>query len=117
MNQIGAARHRYGPAMPFMFLILAFLIGAVVWGFFHASPRGVPRGRLLGCNIVILAAAVAAALVSALPLYVDALAAQPESKFMAVYLAIMAGGAAFMIVTAVGGLARNLVLFPISMRA
>ena len=27
--------------MHFMFLILAFLLCAVVWGFFQANPRGV----------------------------------------------------------------------------
>jgi hypothetical protein len=36
---------------------------------------------------------------------------------MSVYLAIMAGGTAFMIVAASGGLVRNLVLFPLSKRA
>jgi hypothetical protein len=36
---------------------------------------------------------------------------------MAAYLAIMAGGAGFMIVVATGGLARNLLLFPPSRRA
>jgi hypothetical protein len=75
--------------MPFMFLILAFLIGAVVWGFFHANPQG-----------------------AALPLHADALAQHPEQRFMAVYLAIMAGGAALMQVLIAGGLVRNLLLFP-----
>lgn len=28
--------------MHFMFLILAFMLWAVVWGFFHANPKGVP---------------------------------------------------------------------------
>ena len=102
--------------MPFMFLILAFLLWAVVWGFFHANPRGVdPRG-LLACNIAILVAGVALALVSAIPLYGDALVAKPDHKFVAVYLAIMAGGSAFMIVVAVGGLLRNLLVFPLSRR-
>jgi len=54
--------------MHFMFLILAFLLWAVVWGFFHANPK-------------------------------------------------MAGGAAFMIVVAAGGLARNLLIFPLSKRS
>ena len=102
--------------MPFMFLILAFLLGAVLWGFFHSNPRGVPTGRLLACNIAILVAAAIAAAASALPLYGDALALHPESRFMAAALAIMAGGAAFMIVATLGGLARNLLLFPLSRR-
>ena len=102
--------------MPFMFLILAFLLWAVVWGFFHANPRGVdPRG-LLACNIAILVAGVALAFVSAIPLYGDALVAKPDHKAVAIYLAIMAGGSAFMIVVAVGGLLRNLLVFPLSKR-
>lgn len=102
--------------MPFMFLILAFLLWAVVWGFFHANPRGVnPRG-LLACNIAILVAGVALAFVSAIPLYGDALAAKPDHKVVPAYLAIMAGGSAFMIVVAAGGLLRNLLIFPLSRR-
>jgi len=58
--------------MHFMFLIMAFLLCAVVWGFFHANPHGVAK---------------------------------------------MAGGTAFMMVVATGGLLRNLVLFPLSRRA
>ncbi|MCD6042574.1 MAG: hypothetical protein K0R40_2177 [Burkholderiales bacterium] len=102
--------------MPFMFLILAFLLWAVVWGFFHANPRGVGRRSLLACNIAILVSGVALALVSAIPLYGDALVAKPDHKAVAAYLAIMAGGSAFMIVVAVGGLLRNLVVFPLGKR-
>jgi len=69
--------------MHFMFLILAFLLWAVVWGFFHANPK----------------------------------AARPEHGAVAVYLAAMAGGAAFMIVVAAGGLARNLLIFLLSKRS
>jgi hypothetical protein len=107
----------YGNRMHFMFLILAFMLWAVVWGFFHANPRGVPRGALLACNIAIIALGVAAALTSAVPLYFDARAAKPEHAATAVYLAVMAGGAAFMIVLAAGGLARNLLVFPLSRRS
>ena len=53
---------------------------------------------------------------SAPPLYADALIAKPGDKVLAACLAIMAGGAAFMIVVAVGGLIRNLWLFPPSKR-
>jgi len=102
--------------MPFMFLILAFLLCAVFWGFFHANPRGVHAGWLLACNIAIVALGVVLALVAAIPLYGDAVAAQPDHRAIAVYLAVMAGGTGFMIVVAVGGLLRNLVLFPPSRR-
>lgn len=117
MHQRQVAWADYGNRMHFMFLILAFLLWAVVWGFFHANPRGVPRGALLACNIAIFALAVAATLVSAVPLYFDALASRPEHAAVAVYLASMAGGAAFMIVVAAGGLVRNLLLFPLSKRS
>lgn len=99
-----------------MFLILAFLLCTVVWGFFHANPRGVDAVRLMACNIVILALAVVLAFVAAIPLYHDAVAKSPEDGAVAVYLAIMAGGSGFMIVVAVAGLFRNLVLFPLSRR-
>lgn len=104
------------PLMHFMFLILAFLLCAVVWGFFHANPRGVKAGRLLACNILILALGVAFAAAAAIPLYGDALAQRPDHKALAVYLAIMVAGSGFMIVVAVGGLVRNLLLFPLSRR-
>lgn len=103
--------------MHFMFLILAFLLWAVVWGFFHANPKGVARAGLVACNAAIFALAAVAALASALPLYADALAVRPDHGAVAVYLASMAGGAAFMIVVAAGGLARNLVIFPLSKRS
>ena len=102
--------------MPFMFLILIFLLCAVVWGFFHANPRGVDAMRLLACNVLILALGVVFALAAAIPLYGDALVRQPEQKAVAVYLAIMVAGSGFMIVVAVGGLLRNVVLFPPSRR-
>ncbi len=103
--------------MHFMFLILAFLLCAVVWGFFHSNPQGVSRAKLLACNIVVLALGVAGGLASGLILYRDALVARPDERMLAVYLAIMAGCTAFMIVAAVGGLARNLFFFPLSSRS
>ena len=102
--------------MHFMFLIPAFLLWAVLWGFFHANPRGVNVRMLLACNVAILVLGVVLALVSAIPLYGDALAQKPDHKAVAVYLAAMAGGAAFMIVVATGGLLRNLFLFPLGKR-
>lgn len=103
--------------MHFMFLILAFLLCAVVWGFFHSNPRGVDRNWLLACNVAILVLAVALSLGAAIPFYGDAVLAKPDHKSIAVYLAIMVGGSGFMIVVAVGGLVRNLVLFPLSRRS
>jgi hypothetical protein len=102
--------------MHFMFLIMAFLLFAVVWGFFHANPQGVSPTALLVWNVGILALAAVLALVAAIPLYHDAVAAKPDHKSVAVYLAIMAGGSGFMIIVAVGGLFRNLVVFPLAKR-
>jgi hypothetical protein len=89
----------------------------VVWGFFHSNPRGVPQARLLACNIAVLALGIAAGLAAGFTLYADAVVRRPEQLGMSVYLAIMAGGTAFMILVASGGLLRNLVLFPLSKRA
>jgi hypothetical protein len=97
--------------MPLMLLLLASLLTAVVWGFFHANPKDA-RGAGLHCfNAAILAAAAGAAAAAALPLHADALARHPDQRFMAVYLAIMAGGSAWMLVLIAGGLLRNLVIF------
>ena len=103
--------------MHFMLLIMAFLLCAVVWGFFHANPHGVAKGRLLACNATVLALGVLAGLAAGYILYADAVVRRPEQLGMSVYLAIMAGGTAFMIVVASGGLLRNLVFFPLSRRA
>lgn len=75
-----------------------------------------PRARLLACNVAVLAIAAGAGAVSGVVLFGDALAARPHEKALAVYLATMAGGSAFMIVVACGGLFRNLALFPLSKR-
>ena len=99
-----------------MVLILAFLLWVVVWGFFHANPNGVPAGRLLACNIVLVALALAGAAVVGLALHGDALAKRPDERVLAAYLALMAGGTLFMIVLTVGGLVRNLLVFPLSRR-
>lgn len=103
--------------MHFMILILLFLLATVLWGFFHSNPHGVNRYKLLACNIAVLVlAAVTAAIVADL-LYSDALTVKAGEKGMATYLAIMAGGTAFLIVVAAGGMLRNLMLFPLSARA
>lgn len=103
--------------MHFMFVILLFLLGMVVWGFFHANPAGVSRAGLVACNALIVASAVGGALAAALILHGDAVLRRPEEPALAVYLAIMAGGTAFMILMTVGGLLRNFAIFPPSRRA
>ncbi len=103
--------------MHFMVLILLFLLGAVVWGFFHSNPKGVPALSLALVNAVILLAAVGVAALVGGVLYGDAVSVKAGEKGMATYLAIMAGGTVFLIVVAAGGLLRNLLVFPISKRA
>jgi hypothetical protein len=99
-----------------MFLVLAVLFVAVVWGFFHANPKGVSRAGLRGYNAAALALAVGAGAAVGLMLHGDALARKPDEAFLAATLAIMAGGALFMIVVLVAGLIRNLLVFPLSRR-
>lgn len=103
--------------MHFMVLILAFLLGAVVWGYFHANPQGVSRARLLACNVAVLALGAAAAAAAGVFLLEDGLRAKPGEAGLAWFLAIMGAGTAFMIVVATGGLVRNLLLFPLSKRS
>ena len=103
--------------MHFMLLILVVLIGAVLWGYFHANPQGVPRLKLLACNIAILTLGAAVAVTLGAVLLEDGLRAKPGEAGLAWFLAITGGGTAFMIIVALGGLVRNLVLFPLSRRA
>jgi len=103
--------------MHFMIVILLFLLGAVLWGYFHANPQGVARGKLLACNVVVLALGVAVAAAAGVFLLEDGLRAKPGEPGLAWFLAIMGAGTAFMIVVATGGLLRNLVLFPLSKRS
>jgi hypothetical protein len=102
--------------MHFMVLILIFLLGAVLWGFFHSNPQGVPTLKLALVNVAILIAALVIGVLVGSALYADAVSVKAGEKGMATYLAIMAAGTSFLIVVAAGGLARNLLLFPISKR-
>lgn len=103
--------------MHFMVLILLFLLGAVLWGFLHSNPQGVPRVKLALVNGAILVAALIIGAMIGSALYADAISVKAGEKGMATYLAIMAAGTAFLIVVAAGGLVRNLLVFPISRRA
>jgi hypothetical protein len=98
--------------MHFMVVILIFLLAAVVWGFFHANPQGVP-----GIKLALVNGAIAVGALVGSVLYGDAVSVKAGEKGMATYLAIMAGGTLFLIVIAVGGLVRNLLVFPMSKRA
>ncbi|TAK44792.1 MAG: hypothetical protein EPO29_02745 [Betaproteobacteria bacterium] len=102
--------------MHFMLLIFVVLLCLVVWGFFHSNPTGVPQARLLAFNVAILALAVTAGGIIGYVLYVDASVVKAGEKGLAVYLGIMAGGTAALIIVAAGGMLRNLVIFPLSRR-
>jgi hypothetical protein len=99
-----------------MLVIFVFLLCVVVWGFFHSNPEGVSRRALHLCNAVVLLLAGVAGVAIGVLLYGDAASVKQGEKGLAVYLAIMAGGTACLIVVAVGGMLRNLVLFPRSKR-
>lgn len=99
-----------------MLLIFLVLLCLVVWGFFHSNPAGVPQARLLALNVAILALAVVAGGIIGYVLYVDASVVKAGEKGLAVYLGIMAGGTAALIIVAAGGMLRNLVIFPLSRR-
>lgn len=103
--------------MAFMLLILAFLIVATVWAFFHTNPHGVPARPLLAYNAVVLALAIPVAIGIGVWLYADAVAAKASEKGMAVYLTIMAGGTSALLVVAIGGFIRNFIVFPRGSRA
>ena len=102
--------------MHFMLLIFAVLLCLVVWGFFQSNPQGVPRGRLLGFNVAVLTLASVAGVVVGILLFKDAAVAKAGEKGLAAYLGIMAGGTAALLATLVGGLVRNLLVFPLSRR-
>jgi hypothetical protein len=103
--------------MHFMLLTLAVLVCLVVWGFFHSNPGGVPKAKLLSLNIAILVAAALLGTAAGYFLYQDAAVVKAGERGLATYLAIMAGGTAALIVITVGGVIRNLVVFPLSRRA
>lgn len=101
--------------MPFMFVILVFLLYMVVWALFHYNPKGVPFSRVLVYNVVLLIVAIFIGAIAGAWIYEGAIQ-MPEKRHMLWYLTIMAGGAAFMIAVAVGGMVRNFLVFPLRHR-
>lgn len=102
--------------MPFMLLILVAIIVVAVMAFLNTSPPVARRGPLVAFNAITLALSVPAAAAVGAWIYVDALAKKPAEVGMAVYLGIMAGGTAALLVVAVFGLVRNFVVYPRSRR-
>ncbi len=103
--------------MHFVLLTLAILICFVIWGFFHSNPRGVPKGKLLALNVAILALATLLGVTAGYFLYQDAAVVKADQRGQALFLAIMAGVGGALIVVAVGGMIRNLLVFPLSRRS
>jgi len=103
--------------MHFMLVIFVILLCLVLWGFFHANPQGVPATRLVALNVAILAIGAGAGGALGYLLYLDAAVVKAGERGLATYLAIMAGGTTFLVIVAVGGLVRNLAVFPLSKRS
>lgn len=101
--------------MPFMLLIFGFLLVTVLWAFFHYRPRGVSRSALALFNVSTVVLALPASVFIALWIYSGA-ADMPEKQKLAAYLAVMAGGTAYLALVALAGLIRNFFLFPLSRR-
>ena len=101
--------------MPFMLLIFGFLLATVLWAFFHYRPRGVNRSALVLFDWSTVILAIPASVVIAFWIYSGA-AGMPEKQKLAAYLAVMAGGTAYLALVSLAGLIRNLFLFPLSRR-
>jgi hypothetical protein len=101
--------------MPFMLLIFCFLLVAVLWAFFHYRPRGVNRSALTAFNVATVVLALPVSVLVGMWIY-SAAADMPEKQKLAAYLAVMAGGTAYLALVSIAGLIRNLFLFPLSRR-
>jgi len=102
--------------MHFMLLLFAVLVVLVIWGFFHSDPKGVPRAKLVALDAAVLALSLLAGVAVGGWLYADAVRVKSDHPGMAAYLGIMAGGTLFLVLVCIGGLIRNLVVFPPSKR-
>lgn len=102
--------------MPFMLLILVILVVVTVVSFLNTSPRVANRVPLIVFNAATLALSVPAAVAVGYWIFADAAALKPDALGMAAYLGVMAGGAAALLVVAVGGLVRNFAVYPLSRR-
>lgn len=98
--------------MPFMLIILVFLMVTTVWALFHTNPQGVDARALLIYNVATLAFAVPVAIGTGMWLYAEAVSVKANEKGMATFLTIMASGTAAMLVVAIGGFIRNAFVFP-----
>ena len=98
--------------MAFMMVLLVFLLGVTVWAYFHTNPKGVPARPLAIYNAIVFLVAVPAGIVVGMALYADAVVTKSGHAGMPMYLSIMAGGTIFLVVMALGGMARNFFVFP-----
>lgn len=102
--------------MALVVLLMLVIAAVVVTYFWQLSPPGVSQAKVIAANVLVLALAGAAALLSGYVIYRSGME-EVEHKAELAYLAIMAGGMAFLLVVLVGGVIRNLVVFPRSRRA
>ena len=101
--------------MPFMLLIFGFLLATVLWAFFHYRPRGVNRSALALFDVSTVILALPLSVLAGLWIYGGA-ADMPEKQKLAAYLAVMAGGTAYLTLVSAAGLIRNFFVFPLSRR-
>jgi len=101
-----------GSSMAFMMVLLVALLGVTVWAYFHTNPPGVPARSLAIYNAIVFLVAVPAGIVVGMALYSDAVVVKGGHAGMPMYLSIMAGGTVFLVVMALGGMARNFFVFP-----
>ena len=99
--------------MAFMMVLLVALLGIAVWAYFHTDPPGVPRRSLLAYNAALMACAVPIGFAVGYWLYHEGMAIKGDhGNGMIGYLSVMAGGTAFLLLVALGGMVRNFFVFP-----
>jgi hypothetical protein len=98
--------------MAVLMVLLVVVDGVAVWAYFRTSPRAAAALPLALCNGALLLAAAAAAWFVGRALYLDAVVVKADHAGMPIPLSVMAAGTVFLIVLALGGVARNFFVFP-----
>jgi hypothetical protein len=97
--------------MAVLMVLLVVVDGVAVWAYVRTSPRAAPVGPLALYNGALLLAAAAAAWFVGRALYLDAVAVKAGDTGMPIPLSVMAAGTVFLVVLALGGVARNFFVF------
>ncbi|HET9339748.1 MAG TPA: hypothetical protein VFQ55_12160 [Casimicrobiaceae bacterium] len=98
--------------MAVLMVLLVVVDGVAVWAYVRTSPRAAPAGPLALYNGALLLAAAAAAWFVGRALYLDAVVVKAGHAGMPMALSVMAAGTVFLVVLALGGVARNFFVFP-----